>query len=574
MPVQSSPAGTSSRLASSALPGLLALLLSCGRPIPPAPAPAVEPTMAVLETRVGPEGSDGPTFCRSDRLCGSEVLPAFYQGRQLRPAWIDEGLTLSDAKAFIDALRLVSADGLNPENYHLSTLESVLSEIRAARAETPGPVPPETLADLEMLLTDAFLLCGSHLVHGQVNPETIESEWFIKGRVEDLAAALEKGLETNDVPAALDSLRPAHAVYRGLMRAFDEYRALVRDGGWPAFPAGPKLSKGDRDPRVVSLREILTVMGDLPAADMSGDPMLFDEGLERALKAFQFRHGLEPDGVAGTGTASALAVTASDRLTQIRANLERWRWITQDLGERHIIVNVADYRVAVVESGREVLSMPAIVGSAYRRTPDFSGRMSYLEFSPSWTVPPKLAREDILPRVQSDPLYLRKKGIRVFEDWTDDAREIDPADIDWPRMGAEALNYKFRQDPGPQNSLGRVKFMFPNKFDVYLHDTPDRGLFRRAVRDLSSGCIRVEKPVELAEYLLRDDPSWTRERIVDAMGGRETEVVTFKEAVSVHIIYWTAWLGEDGRVHFRQDVYLRDAALYRALDELAAGPAG
>ena len=207
----------------------------------------------------------------------------------------------------------------------------------------------------------------------------------------------------------------------------------------------------------------------------------------RASRRFQRRHGLEPDGVVGAGTAAALNVSAAERLTQIRANLERWRWITQELGERYILVNIADFRVGVVEAGREVLSMPAIVGTAYRRTPDFSGTMSYLEINPTWTVPPKLVREDILPKVRKDPAYLGQKGFRVFEGWSEGAREIDVAAVDWSQVDGESLSYKFRQDPGPQNSLGRIKFMFPNKFDVYLHDTPDKGLFNRAVRHLQLG---------------------------------------------------------------------------------------
>jgi L,D-transpeptidase YcbB len=185
-------------------------------------------------------------------------------------------------------------------------------------------------------------------------------------------------------------------------------------------------------------------------------------------------------------------------------------------------------------------------------------------------VPPKLAAEDILPKVRKDPEYLTKRGFRVFLDWTEGAPEIDPAAVDWSQVDAESLTFKFRQDPGPQNSLGRIKFMFPNKFDVYLHDTPERGLFSRAVRDFSSGCIRIEKPLELAEYVLRDDADWTREKILAAIDARETRLVGLRRTLGVHLLYWTAWQGEDGRIQFREDIYLRDAALYRALEERAS----
>jgi murein L,D-transpeptidase YcbB/YkuD len=519
--------------------------------------------------RIGPAGTIGPTYCQRDRICGSDVLPDFYRARDFRPAWTDNGLVLADAVSFLGALRLVAEDGLDPENYHLAALDSLLAEINAAKQKKGKPVRPEALADLEMLLTDAFLLCGSHLVHGQVNPETLQSEWFVKGRYEDLAAVLEKGLAANDIPGALDSLRPGHAVYRGLKKALREYRALADAGGWPELPPGPKLVKGDRDPRVEALKKMLAVTGDLLEEDGEGDPAFFDDGLERSVKAFQRRHGLEPDGAVGAETATVLNVPAAERLAQLRANLERWRWVTQDLGERYVLVNVADFKVEVVEAGREVLSMPAIVGRAYRQTPEFSGKMTYIEINPAWNVPPKLAREDILPKAKKDPGSLKGNGIRVLENWTEGAPEIDPAAVDWSHVQAESLTYRFRQDPGPHNSLGRIKFMFPNKFDVYLHDTPERGLFSRAVRDFSSGCIRVERPLELAEYVLRDNPEWTRAKILAAIEEQETRVVKLRNPLGVHLLYWTAWLADDGRVQFRKDIYLRDAALYRALEEQA-----
>ena len=548
--------------------GAAILFSSCGvLPISP-----VEATRGVLRARVGETGTDGPVYCRDVRLCGSDVLPAFYRARDFRPAWIDDGLTLTGATSFLAALSLVSEDGLDPKNYHLDAIKSLLSEIKAALGKRPRKARPEALVDLEMLLTDAFLLCGSQLVHGQVDPETFQSEWFIKGRIEDLAAALEKGLADKDIPAALDLLRPNHAVYRGLMKAFRATRIAAAAGGWPAFPPGPKLKKGDWSLRVEALRNCLEARGDLTLSERI-EPAFFDAELEAGVKAFQRRHGLEPDGVVGAGTEAALNVPADVRLTQILANLERWRWITQDLGEKYILINVADFRVGVFEGAREVLSMPAIVGSAYRRTPEFSGKLSYIEINPTWTVPPKLVREDILPKVRKDPGYLKEKGIRVFRDWSEGAPEIDAEAVDWSQLRDDALSFKFRQDPGPRNSLGRIKFMFPNKFDVYLHDTPDRGLFARAARDLSSGCIRLEKPMDLAEYVLRDDPDWSREKILAALADSTTRVIPLRKPIGVHLLYWTAWLADDGRVQFRGDIYQRDAALSEALRQNASTPA-
>ncbi len=557
------------RAAAAVLVAAIAGTSAC-RSRPPAAAPnPAELARAVLIERVGTEGTEGPVFCRRDRVCGSDVLPGFYRKRDCQPGWIDDRLALGNARAFIAALHQVDQDGLNPENYHLAALESLIAGIDAARKKGLRDVRPEDLADLEMLLTDGFLLCGSHLVHGQVNPETIQSEWSIKGRVGDLAAALEKGLAAGDVPAALDSLRPANSFYRGIRKAHVEYAALAAAGGWPGFPPGPKLVKGDRDARVTVLRQILATMGDL-SAEPALDPELFDGALEAGLKQFQDRHGLEPDGAVGSATAAALNISAAERLKQLRANLERWRWITEELGDRFIMVNVAGYRVGVFEAGQAVLFMPAIVGRAYRQTPDFSGKISTITLNPAWNVPPKLAREDILPKLKKDPSYLIKKGFRVFENWSDGAREIDGEAVDWTQIKADSLSFKFRQDPGPQNALGRILFLFPNKFDVYMHDTPERWLFNRAVRDFSSGCIRIEKPLDLALYALRDDPSWTKEKILDIIASGETKVIPLRKPLPVHILYWTAWLGADGRVQFRQDIYLRDVALVRALEERAA----
>jgi murein L,D-transpeptidase YcbB/YkuD len=557
---------TPGRAAAAAALGLLAFAGSCSRP---AAVPPSERTRAGLEERIGSAAAGAPVHCRRDRLCGSAVLPGFYRAREFRPAWIDDCLELRDARAFLAAMPLVAEDGLDPANYHQAAIVSLLAAVEKASKRSLGQVGSEDLVDLEMLLTDGFLLCGSHLLHGQVDPETIHSDWFVKGRVEDLVAVLEKGLATHDLPGALETLRPAHSVYRGLRADYDEYRKIVEGGGWPAFPSGPKLVQGDRDGRVVPLRKILATTGDLPAVDPASGPDLFDADVEAAVKAFQRRHGLEPDGAVGVATAAALGVSAAERLRQIRANLERWRWITQDLGRRYILVNVADFRIEVREAGGEVLSMGAIVGRTYRRTPDFSAKLTAITLNPVWNVPPKLAREDILPKVRKDPGYLRRLGFRIFAGWAEGAAEIDPATADWSGVTEDNLSYKFRQDPGPHNALGRIMFLFPNKFDVYMHDTPERWLFGRAVRDYSSGCIRIERPLDLAAYLLRDDPNWAREKIEAAVDSGETTAVRVREPLPVHVLYWTAWVGDDGRIQFRRDIYLRDAALSRALDEHA-----
>ena len=262
---------------------------------------------------------------------------------------------------------------------------------------------------------------------------------------------------------------------------------------------------------------------------------------------------------------TAMAVSSEYRLRQVRANLERWRWITSDLGDRYILINIADFSVHIIEGESEIMSMPAVVGRPYRRTPDFSGRMTHLEVNPYWNIPPRLAREDILPKVKENPGYPKAQNIRVLRDWSGDAPEIDSNFIDWSRGEAQSLAYKFQQMPGPLNALGQIKFVFPNKFDVYLHDTPAKELFKKPVRDFSSGCIRVERPIELADYLLKDDPEWDESKLREAIQTGVTRIIPLKHPINVHVLYWTAWMDSEGRIHFRQDIYGRDAARYAAL---------
>jgi murein L,D-transpeptidase YcbB/YkuD len=269
----------------------------------------------------------------------------------------------------------------------------------------------------------------------------------------------------------------------------------------------------------------------------------------------------------GPATLAALNVPVEQRIRQIRLNLERWRWLPRDFERRYLLVNIADFELDVIEDGRVRTTMRVIAGTTARRTPVFTGRMTYMELNPYWHIPPIIAKEDILPRLWKDPRYLVRENIRVFRGWAQEAPEVDPESVDWSQVTPEKFPFKLRQEPGPSNALGRIKFMFPNKFDVYLHDTPGRGLFNHNSRSFSSGCIRIEKPIELAEYLLQGQPEWNREKIVAAIHSKKTQIVWIPEPIAVHILYWTAWVDEDGTVHLRDDVYGRDTPLDEALQK-------
>jgi murein L,D-transpeptidase YcbB/YkuD len=299
---------------------------------------------------------------------------------------------------------------------------------------------------------------------------------------------------------------------------------------------------------------------------------LFDEAVEKAVFKFQTRHGLDVDGVVGPETRSALNKTLDHRIDQLEINLERYRWLPQNLGHRHIQVNIPAYRLEVYEGGERIIDMRAIVGTPERRTPVFSDVMTYLVLNPYWNVPETIAIEDILPSAREDSMYLADKGIRVFDRWGAGATEIPRELIDWSSLIDGNFRYRFVQDPGELNSLGRIKFMFPNRFHIYLHDTPSRSLFYDARRAFSSGCIRIEKPIELAEYLLKDDPEWTREKIIDTLKVSEELSIPIPEPIPIHLLYWTSFVDEDGLVHFRDDVYERDERLLDALSKLPPSP--
>ncbi len=525
-----------------------------------------EQASSILKSRLLSPVNSGKIYCRNELLCGSEVLPRFYAGRKFRLAWSDERGAYLNAVILIDAIREADKEGLKPEDYHIVNLETLLAKVKQSQ-ESKKPLEPESLANFDMLLTDAFLLYGSHLLTGLVNPESIQAEWFIKSRDEDLAVILKRALEKDEIEKALRKLRPSHYGYQKLKKSLLRYRQIIEKGGWPYISAGSKMNKGDRGPRIKALHKHLVLTGDIIDSKKT-DPDYFDKELERGVRRFQKRHGLIEDGIVGKATLKALNVPEEVRLRQIKVNLERWRWLPHDLGTRYILVNIANFALKVIEDKQIVKSMLAVVGKAYRRTPVFTGRLTYMVINPYWHIPPSIAKEDMLPKIKENPEYLSKQGIRVFQGWEADAPEIEPSSIDWTLITGENLTFKLRQDPGPLNALGRIKFMFPNKFGVYLHDTPAREVFEKIKRSFSSGCIRVERPIELADYLMKNQPQWNRQKLLEAIMSRETQTILLPEPLEVHLLYWTAWVDDGGALHFRDDIYGRDMPLNKALGEI------
>lgn len=521
-----------------------------------------------LRTRIETAGIPSNMIVKGALIHASVVLPLFYERRVYQPAWSGDTGPFSQVDSLVEAIQNTHLEGLEPEDYHLKNISSILGEIRQNQ-KMNMPLPSSILVDLDLLCTDAFLIYGSHLLSGRVNPITIHPEWNAKRREADMAKILEETIEKDQI---IDSLQNFvwEPRYRRIRQALAQYRNIAAAGRYPLVPPGPKMQKGDRGERIAILHKRLVASGDLPSG-FSEDEAYFDEALDQAVRRFQKRHGLDVDGVVGKATLNELNVPVEERIRQLVVNMERWRWLPQSLGRRYILVNIASFELDVVEDDEIVLSMHVVVGKPYRRTPVFSDKMSYLVFSPYWNVPPRIAINDILPEVNKDVSYLKERKIRVYQAWGAEAKEIDPQTIDWSTISAENVPYRFRQDPGPLNALGRVKFMFPNPFGVYLHDTPSRELFVRADRAFSSGCIRVEKPLDLAEYVLRSDSKWTRAAIIGAMEGGFEQTVSLPELVDVYLLYWTAWADEDGTIHFRKDLYGRDRVLYEALVEEPPG---
>ena len=492
------------------------------------------------------------------RLCGvqPDELHGFYAERGFAPVWYADGRLSSDAMRLRAHVEAAAQHGLNPADYNLAWLQ-----------ERWDSAIVEDQAFLDLLLTDAFFQYATHLGSGRYDPRNLDSSWHIKRPRVPVRDLLRSIVDGTGVGSVLASLAPTHQGYRRLQKILSHYQALAAAGQWPVVPAGTLLRPGDQDFRVPVLRKRLIRSGDHVQAGSIADAQHYDATLVEAVLRFQRRHGLADDGIVGSDTLAALNVSLDQRIEQIQLNLERWRWLPRDLGERYLMVNMAGFTLEAMEGNETALRMHVIIGKPYRSTPAFHEDISYLVFNPYWHVPPSIARKDLLPRQQADEHYLRRHNIRVFSDWSATARELDPATIDWQRMQPRKLGYKLRQDPGPGNSLGRVKFMLPNRFNVYLHDTPARHLFEHSVRTFSSGCIRVEEPMALARYLLTPQ-ALPGAGLDELIASGETRSLHLSRPVPVYLVYFTAWGNEDG-IEFRNDVYGRDqrmAAARRALD--------
>lgn len=487
-------------------------------------------------------------------VTSSIVVPDFYERREFQLAWVKH----ASIEDLFRAIRESEADGLDPRDYHLAALERLRRGLEASPTPTPA-----MLADFDILLTDALVRLSYHLMFGKVDPERLDQSWNMSREIIGLdhAVTIQQALDSESLYQAIDHEKPKHAFYTELKAALATYRAIKAAGGWPQIPSGPSLKPGMHDERIPTLRRRLSLTGDL--APRSADhSQAFDGALVEAVKTFQRRHGLAADGALGRETLAALNVPIEERIQQLRVNLERGRWMLHNLESTFIVVNVAGYHSYYVKEGQMVWQGRAQVGRPLRQTPSFKAEMTYLVFNPTWTVPPTILAQDYLPFLKQDPGYVQRKGLKVIDRA---GRTVEPGQIDWSRYSASYSPYLLRQDPGPRNALGRVKFIFPNDHAVFLHDTPKQKLFDRTERAFSSGCIRVENALDLARLLLDDEVQWNRKSIDKVIESGKTRTVSLHESVPVLLLYWTAWVGPDGRVNFGHDLYDRDKLVQKGL---------
>lgn len=494
----------------------------------------------------------------NEYLLSGNLLPFFYTNRNYAPAWFDQNTLGNNGYDLLDYIRQVDQQGLQPEDYHLHLIERYIGKILWFYK----PMDSTEIMKMDILLTDAFLSLGSNLYYGKVDPEMEGARWKMQRKDPELRLdlKLEEALAGNDVHKELDMLAPRYRAY-WMMKEELAFFLKLNNQLWPAIITDIAIKPGESNQLLPKIRERLIKLRYHLSDSIS---ITFDEELGKQLKKFQNDRGLNSDGVIGKATLEYLNSQPDKLISQLKVNMERYRWLPLQITDKYIIVNIANFKLDLIEGADTLISMRVIVGKESRTTPVFNERLSYIVFSPNWTVPNTILQEDVLPELLKGSEYLDKRNMILLRN---DGSELAYNDVDWSNITKDNFPYVVRQNPGPGNALGRVKFMFPNTYNVYIHDTPLKGYFARDNRDLSSGCVRVEKPFDLAVLLLSDFPEWTPANILIAMQQDKEQTVHLKIPVEVMLIYLTAWTDGSDRIQFRKDIYQRDEILMKALNQ-------
>jgi L,D-transpeptidase YcbB len=477
-----------------------------------------------------------------------EDIAAHYARHGYRPIWTGANRANAKAEAMVEVLNLSYEDGLHPEDYDSFDLFQKVGA--TTRAE---------LADLEIHLTTATVSYAQHMNAGRLDPREVNRETVIYPEAISADMILSKIRQTNNLKPYLRLLAPHTPRYERLRNALAVYRRIEANGGWTKIASGPTLKPGESDARVPAIRRRMVEAGTFEGGQY-GNGLIYDERLVAAVRAFQERSGIEQDGVIGPGTLGEMNVSVSERIATMEINMERNRWMQNDFGSYHIFANLADQVIKLVKNNDTIHAEVIQVGLPYHRTPVFTDEMEYLEFNPYWNVPKSIAVNEYLPKLRQNPGVLSAQNIAVLSE----GGSVSAHAVNWSSYHTDNFPFRLRQEPGPGNALGRVKFMFPNKYNVYLHDTPSKSKFDTAQRYFSHGCLRLRDPMKMAELILGAE-GWSRAKIDAVVNSGKRTVVALKQKIPVHIVYLTSWVNKDGSVHFRKDVYGRDAILAKAL---------
>jgi len=520
-----------------------------------------EPSTKAIKSTVS--NAAAPSSLRSIRW---KLVQEVYRDREYRSIWTGGGDLNGAARELIETLCHAEREGLRAADYNLGGLSAELTRLHDEKK-----LDPQTIAALDLRLTQRFLDYGADLLAGRLDPHAVDNGWYIRARRSAIDSLLRASLRAESFDDMIEPLRPRQREYREMVEVLERYREVQANGGWPSVPSDKKLIRGSKGKSVVALRKRLEASSDLGG----GWGKSYDDKVAGAVARFQERHSIPVDSAAGPATLKALNVPVDARIRQIELNLERFRWLPSDFGKRYILVNIPDYRLYAYDDGKEALTMRVIVGDEYgSATPVFADSMTYLVFRPQWDMPRRILVNEVLPKVREDIYYLAKHGYEVV----DTARNeviTDPTAIDWSDLDTNEIHFRVRQKSGLDNALGNVKFMFPNQFSVYLHDTPTDKLFDRRKRALSHGCVRVEDPVKLAGYVLAPEGDWNEEKIRAAIARpKKGETITpitvdLKQPVPVYLVYLTAFM-RDGVLNFRDDPYGKDRRVVARMGKPAA----
>ncbi|MGR0279541.1 L,D-transpeptidase family protein [Marinomonas dokdonensis] len=530
-----------------------AFLSACSSPSPKTNL-LVPPSESQIETSVNQQVAlmlNAFTPVAGQALPNNTVLEA-YEARDHNPIWIENNAINMSIYKLVDVLESSSSHGLNPIHYHTDIIKEYLAINQPSQQQ---------LAEMDVITTIALASYAHDLSNGRYEPQLIDSNWQLDAPSNHWKDLLFLESAT-DMVNALPLLAPRSPQYQVLQKWLVYYQDLAKKESDILVSPGVPLSIGDEGPRVAQLRARLVQLGDIRFSTRKVDEEAFDERLQQALMNFQQRHGLVADGAAGSKTIQMLNVPLTKRANQIAYNLERWRWLPSELEANRAWVDLTNYSVDLFFNG-ERTTMKVVIGKAERKTPVFKGLMTYMVTNPTWRVPQRIARENLLPKIQKDPDYLVRYGYKVYSSWSIGAKVIDPATINWQEMRPENLSYRFEQEADESNALGQYKFMFPNKNEIYLHDSPAKHLFRESSRAFSSGCIRLEKPDEFAQALLKG--SKQGKSLASTLNSQATTVISLPTYLPVYLVYLTVVPNANGMPEFREDIYERDELMEEAM---------